>query len=338
MNSSNLPTLDDVARLAGVSTATVSRCLNLPDRVREATKLRVQAAIADLGYTPHFGGMALASNRTNTVGAIIPTMENAIFARGLQFLQEELSLSGITLSVATSLYDPEKEAQQVKSLLGRGVDVLALIGQERPKETYDFLKIRGVPFVLMWIPEPGSPYSNVGFNTHQAAHDMASHVIAHGHNQIAMIGGITEGNDRARQRIKGVSDAMQQHDLSLNAPYLVESEYTIDEGELAARKLLALNPRPTAIICGNDVQAAGTLRAARNLGLAVPHDLSVVGFDDIDLAEAVEPGLTTIHVPHRRMGREAARLIINMARNNAPVQSIRIETKIIQRASLRDIS
>lgn len=338
MNTSNLPTLDDVARLAGVSTATVSRCLNLPDRVRDSTKLRVEAAIADLGYTPHFGGMALASNRTNTIGAIIPTMENAIFARGLQFLQEELSLSGITLLVATSLYDPEKEAQQVRTLLGRGVDGLVLIGQERPKETYDFLKIRRVPFVLMWISEPGSPYSNVGFNNHQAAHDMATHVIGHGHRCIAMIGGITNGNDRARQRIKGVSDAMRQHDLTLQAPYLVEQEYTINQGEKAARQLLALEPRPTAIICGNDVQAAGTLKAARQAGLKVPYDLSVVGFDDIDLAEAVEPGLTTIHVPHQRMGREAARLIINMARNNAPVQSIGIETHIVERTSLRDIS
>ncbi|MEH6727594.1 MAG: LacI family DNA-binding transcriptional regulator [Hyphomicrobiales bacterium] len=338
MNTINLPTLDDVARLAGVSTATVSRCLNLPAQVRDSTKLRVEAAIADLGYTPHFGGMALASNRTNTVGAIIPTMESAIFARGLQFLQEELSLSGITLLVATSQYDPEKEAQQIRALLGRGVDGLVLIGQERPEETYDFLKARRVPFVLMWTSAPNSPYCNVGFDNHQAAYDMAKHVIGNGHRHIAMIGGITKGNDRARERINGVSDAMKQHGLTLQPPYLVEAKYTIEQGKTAARQLLRLDPPPTAIICGNDVQAAGALKAVREVGLIVPDDVSVVGFDDIDLAEAVEPGLTTVHVPHRRMGREAARLIIKMARDRAPVQNISIDTKIVERSSLRDIS
>lgn len=344
MSNSNRPTLDDVARLAGVSTATVSRCLNLPDQVREVTKIRVEAAIAELGYTPHFGGMALASNRTNTVGAIIPTMENAIFARGLQFLQEELSLSGITLLVATSLYDPEKEAKQIRALLGRGVDGLVLIGQERPRETYEFLKERRVPFLLMWTSAANSPYCNVGFDNHQAAYDMAMHVIRRGHRRIAMIGGTTKGNDRARERIKGVSDAMKQHGLNLQAPYLIESEYTIDRGKAAAQKILALDTPPTAIICGNDVQAAGALKAAHQAGLKVPDDVSVVGFDDIDLAEAVEPGLTTVHVPHRRMGREAARLIIQMARSGqlaldkTPAESIRIETNIVERSSLRDIS
>lgn len=338
MNSMNRPTLDDVARLAGVSTATVSRCLNLPDQVRAATKLRVEAAVADLGYTPHFGGMALASNRTNTVGAIIPTMESAIFARGLQFLQEELSLSGITLLVATSHYDPEKEAQQIRALLARGVDGLVLIGQERAAKTYDFLRARHIPFVLMWTSAPDSPYCTVGFDNYQAAHDMADHVIRYGHRQIAMIGGITDGNDRARERINGVSDAMKQHGLTLRPPYLVETEYTIEQGKIATRQLLELDPLPTAIICGNDVQAAGAVKAVREAGLNVPGDVSVVGFDDIDLAEAIEPGLTTVHVPHRRMGQEAARLIIKMVRNETASNDTAINTMIVERESLRNIS
>lgn len=338
MSTSNRPTLDDVAHLAGVSTATVSRCLNFPDRVREPTKIRVDAAIAELGYTPHFGGMALASNRTNTIGAIIPTMENAIFARGLQFLQEELTQFGITLLVATSLYDPEQEAKQIKALLGRGVDGLVLIGHERPESSYQLLMERRIPFVLMWASTVNSPYCHVGFDNHRAAYDMATHVIQRGHRQIAMIGGTTKGNDRARERIKGVSDAMKQHGLSLKPPFLIETGYTIQEGMKAAQEFLALDAPPTAIICGNDVQAAGALKAAHKAGLKVPSDLSVVGFDDIDLAEAVEPGLTTVHVPHRRMGREAARLITQMAREQVQGKSIRIATYIVERSSLAPLS
>lgn len=338
MSTRSLPTLDDVARLAGVSTATVSRCVNLPDRVRQSTKNRVEAAITELGYTPHFGGMALASNRTNTVGAIIPTMDNAIFARGVQVLQEELSLVGITLLVASSLYDPENEARQIRALLGRGVDGLILIGQERPRETYQLLADRNIPFVLMWTYSADSPYSHVGFDNHGAAYDMTQHVIMRGHRRIAMIAGTTAGNDRARERVEGVSAAMHDHGLQLRPPMLIETHYSVDHGRLAARQLFALDEMPTAIICGNDVQAAGALKAAHQAGLRVPQELSIVGFDDIELAEAVEPGLTTVHVPHRRMGREAARLIMRMVRNKQPGESIRIATSIVERSSLADIS
>ena len=107
------PTLEDVARLSGVSTATVSRVLNAPDKVRDETRARVVAAVDSLGYTPHFSARALASNRTHTIGAVIPTMENAIFAQGLQALQEDLSAAGVTLLVATSGYDPAREAEQM---------------------------------------------------------------------------------------------------------------------------------------------------------------------------------------------------------------------------------
>ncbi|MCY3980720.1 MAG: LacI family DNA-binding transcriptional regulator, partial [Alphaproteobacteria bacterium] len=113
------PTLEDVAGMAGVSTATVSRVLNQPERVRSETRSRVKAAVAHFDYTPHFGGRALASNRTNTVGAVIPTMENAIFARGLQALQESLAEEAVTLVVASANYDPAREADQIRTLLGR---------------------------------------------------------------------------------------------------------------------------------------------------------------------------------------------------------------------------
>ena len=143
--------------MAGVSTATVSRVLNEPERVSAKTRSRVEAAVAHFDYTPHFGGRALASNRTNTVGAVIPTMENAIFARGLQALQEALAADGVTLVVATSNYDPEREAEQIRVLLGRGVDGLVLIGEARDPALYEMLERRGVPFVLVWSWRPGLP-------------------------------------------------------------------------------------------------------------------------------------------------------------------------------------
>ena len=137
MNEFAKPTLDDVARAAGVSTATVSRCLNAPDRVIATTRERVMQAVEALGYTPDFGGRALASRRTNTVGAIIPTMDNAIFARGLQSFQEALSRFGKTLLVASSGYSPAREREQMEVMASRGVDGLLLIGSARPEASIE---------------------------------------------------------------------------------------------------------------------------------------------------------------------------------------------------------
>jgi len=328
------PTLEDVARRADVSTATVSRCLNMPATVREETRRRVSEAVDALGYTPHFGARALASNRTNTIGAIIPTMENAIFARGIQALQEALGKAGVTLLVASTGYDPEREAQQIRVLLGRGVDGLLLIGEARPQETYDFLRARGVPYVLAWSYRPDCPHICVGFDNRASMRALGERVLEAGHRNIAMIAGITAWNDRAVARIAGVRDAMKAAGLDLPATRIIEAEYTADAGGAALNKFMALDPHPTAIFCGNDVLAAGALREARRLGLSVPDDLSIVGFDDIDLAAIVEPQLTTVHVPHRRMGLTAAKILLAIREEGKGGKSAVFRTEIVERGSL----
>ncbi|MGI9508141.1 MAG: LacI family DNA-binding transcriptional regulator [Geminicoccaceae bacterium] len=329
-----MPTIDDVSRRAGVSTATVSRCLNAPDRVRPETRARVEAAVAELGYTPHFGGRALAANRTNTIGVVIPTMASAIFALGIQSLQEELSANDVTLLVATSHYDPDLELKQIRTLLGRGVDGLALIGEARPDDAYKLLHDRQVPFVLLWSYREDCTHGCVGFDNHAAARRMAERVLEVGHRQIAMVAGIQASNDRAAARVDGVRDALSAKGLRLDPPFLAEAPYTVDESAEAARALLTLSPRPTVIVSGNDVQAAGALLAARSAGLHVPDDLSIVGFDDIELASVVDPQLTTVHVPHRRMGRAAARRLLAMIRSGDPGENIAFETTIVERGSL----
>lgn len=332
----DLPTLEDVARACNVSTATVSRALNAPARVRPETLRKVKDAVAKLGYTPHFGGRALASNRTLTVGAVIPTMENAIFARGLQALQEHLSAAGITLLVATSDYDPDKEATQVLALLSRGVDGMVLIGEARDPSVYELLNRRDIPFVLVWTWRADCPYPCVGFDNAAAAEEMANAMLDHGHREIAMIAGIAAGNDRAAARVTGLRRAMDRRGLSLSADRLIESAYTLEDGTEAARTLLSASPRPTAIFCGNDVLAAGAYVAIREAGLAIPEDISVTGFDDIDLAMVVTPPLTTVHVPHRRMGDAAGELLLKLGKPNPdPVDAaIPLATHLALRGSL----
>ncbi|MEM6665211.1 MAG: LacI family DNA-binding transcriptional regulator [Pseudomonadota bacterium] len=329
-----LPTLDDVAKRAGVSTATVSRTLNFPKKVRAETRETVENAVRDLGYTPNFAGRVLASNRTNTIGAVIPTMDNAIFARGIQALEEELAASGITLLVATSQYEKQREDEQIRTLLARGIDGLILIGEDRAESLYDYLDTRRMPYVLLWTHRHNDRHITIGFDNVKAARALTERVLEAGHRTIAMIAGTTAGNDRARDRVAGVRAAMENQGLTLVTPYLVEVAYGIDVSERTATDLLSLSPRPSVIICGNDVQATGALRAARKMGLAVPLDLSIIGFDDIDLAQVVEPPLTTVRVPHARMGRTAARTLVNWIKSGNPPERVMFDTDIVMRQSL----
>ncbi len=334
MDYKTKPSMDDVARLAGVSTATVSRSLNEPDRVKPVTLEAVRKAVDELGYTPHFAGRALASNKTNTIGAVIPTMDNAIFARGVQALQETLAEAGVTLLVATSGYNRARETEQIKTMLGRGIDGLMLIGEARPAETYALIKRHNVPVVLAWIFKPHSEFPCVGFDNRRAAADMTERVMDAGHRRIAMIAGISEDNDRAADRIAGVRDALNSRGLDLAPGHLIEVGYDLNEAEAAMETLMASTPRPSAIVCGNDVIAVGALMRARLAGLAVPGDVSVVGFDNIDLASVVEPPLTTVHVPHRRMGITAAELLLARCYRRENAASVAFETDIVMRDSL----
>ncbi|WP_420406818.1 LacI family DNA-binding transcriptional regulator [Hoeflea sp.] len=334
MNDYSRPTLDDVARAAGVSTATVSRCLNAPERVIAPTRERVMAAVTALGYTPDFGGRALASRRTNTVGAIIPTMENAIFARGLQSFQEALSRSGKTLLVASSGYDPAREREQMEALIGRGADGLLLIGSARPESSIEYLKRRRVPYVGAWNLGPGPDGFFVGFDNAAAAAELTARVIAQGHRRIAMIGGISEMNDRAAARIAGVRGAVESASIEGGLIDVIEAPYAFHDGADAFARLMQASPRPTAVICGNDVLAIGAMQRAREMGMSVPGDISITGFDDIDIAEMVNPGLTTVRVPHRRMGEAAAEMLLKLI-NKEPVEhQIEIPTSIIERGTL----
>lgn len=333
MSDSPRPTLNDVARMAGVSTATVSRCLNDPERVVTATRERVLQAVEVLGYTPDFSGRALASRRTNTVGAVIPTMENAIFARGIQAFQEALSDAGVTLLAASSGYDPAQEARQIRTLIGRGADGLLLIGSARPASTYEMLRRRGIPYVLAWNLGATDDHF-VGFDNAAAAAQMTEKVIACGHRRIAMIAGITTMNDRAADRLAGVRRALRKAGHDADALPVIEAPYSFEDGSSAFETLMKGHPRPTAVICGNDVLAVGALKRAKALGLRVPDDVSITGFDDIDIASYVEPALTTVHVPHRRMGAAAAQQLLAMIAGRHVEPKISIGVRLVMRESL----
>lgn len=330
----NKPTLQDVARKAGVSTATVSRCLNFPDQVAGRTQEKVNNAVRELGYSPDFGAKAMAARRTNTIGAIIPTMANALFARGLQAFQEELQLHGFTTLVASTSYSSETEEQQIRSLVARGADGLLLIGHERDPEIYRFLETQGVPVLISWVYDTAATRPSVGFDNAAAMKEMANEVISLGHRQIALISAELEFNDRATARLHGIQDAMSEAGLDASNLQVVETYYGIDEGAVAFDELMKTAKPPTAVLCGNDVLAVGALRRARELDIKVPEQVSIIGFDDLDLARATFPALTTVLVPHREMGKQAAIALASKVKDDAPIQSYELKTKLVFRDTL----
>jgi LacI family transcriptional regulator len=304
------PRLADVAHLAAVSTATVSRVLNQPDAVTPQLRKRVHAAVETLGYVPHGPARALASRRSNTIGAVVPTIDNAIFARNLQALQARLFQSDLTLLLASSDYSYEREQREVQSLVERGIDGLILVGEAHERSVYRLLETKHVPYVNTWIYREDSPHPCVGFDNVQAAYQIGSYLLDIGHRNIAMVAGVRQGNDRAAARVDGVTAAMAERGIRFAPGHLVEHEYEIAEGRRAASRLLASPNRPTAIVCGNDVLAFGVLFECRARGINVPHDVSITGFDDLDLAANMDPPLTTIRVPAAEMGHRAAEYLL----------------------------
>ncbi|WP_299606204.1 LacI family DNA-binding transcriptional regulator [uncultured Tateyamaria sp.] len=330
-----VPTLEDVARKAGVSTATVSRCLNSPERVVEQKRVKVMQAVEELGYTPNFGARAMAAKNTFTIGAIIPTMDNAIFARGLQAFQEELHTQGYMLLVASSSYRPEIEAEQIRSLVARGADGLLLIGYTRDPEIYSYLRQREIPTLIAWAYRNNAEQACIGFDNRKSMRMLANKVISMGHRDIAVISGVVEGNDRAEGRLQGILDGLRENGLDPKKTPIIETPYEIENGAMAFEQFMQNNTRPTVVMCGNDVLAAGALRRAQEMNLSVPEDISITGFDDIELARILTPSLTTVHVPHREMGRRAAVELVKMVKMDSPGVSEQLESSLKMRGSLK---
>ena len=328
-----LPTIEDVARHAGVSTATVSRVLNQTDAVRAGPRAKVETAVAALGYVPHAGARTMKLRRTGTIGAVFPTIDNAIFAKAIDALQRRLADAGHQLLIATSDYDPRAEERQALTLIARGVDGLLLCGCAQGPALLDRLRQRAVPVVhVMSWPAPADRIC-VGFDNAQAMKQVIKYLVAMGHRRIAMLAGITHDNDRAAERVRGVREALAAARIALPATRLVERRYGLEPARDGLRQLMAAESPPTAVVCGNDVLATGALLEAQRMGIAVPEQLSIVGFDDLELAAHLRPALTTVHVPADEMWRCAADRVIAALSGNEPPRATQIQVSLVVRDS-----
>ena len=317
----------DVAKLAGVSTATVSRALNLPDSVDPETLARVRAAIDKLRYVPHGAARALRSRRSEMIGAVVPSFDYALYARTTSALQREADERGFALVLATHRYDLATEVRVTTQMVQHGVDAFVFVGLDHDPALYTLLDRYGRPYVLTWGVDVSGLHPSIGFDNRAATSAMTRHLIDLGHRHFGLISAPTLGNDRARERGAGVREALASAGLDLAPRDVRYGSISLASGASAMRELLALRPRPTAVVATNDVFAVGAMVACREAGVRIPEDVSITGVDNTDLGATQTPGLTSIRTPIVEIGRAAALHLFATLRGQItePTQSLPFE-------------
>ncbi|MBN1283906.1 MAG: LacI family DNA-binding transcriptional regulator [Anaerolineae bacterium] len=331
------PTQEDVARLAGVSRATVSYIVNgLTDgrvAITEETQQRVLDAIEKLGYEPHAMARSLRLGTTHTIGLLLPDMRNPHYWQIACGAEQQAQDAGYDLLLVNTSLDPDKEIHAVNALSRRRIDglVLLLTFPERHTQEIERLADKRVPVVALGGRIPGVDCVDNGYRD-GAVHVM-EYLIQLGHRRIGLIHGVASEMLGQERRLI-YRRVVQTAGLPVGADYIEPCGTTPEAGYLAAQRLLSRSPRPTALMVINDLLAIAAVRAAAEMGLRVPEDLSIASFDDIELASYVTPPLTTVRVNAEEMGRAAVRLVFARLQDPAlPPQQIYIPSELIVRAS-----
>lgn len=327
--------LADVAALAGVSTGTVSRVLSKPEMISAETRTRVLAAVDRLGYLANGAARALAMKRTMTIGAIVPRFGGSSFPTMVQALESRLAAHGYTLLLSAPEHNRSKEPAILRTLLERGVDGVALLGEEQLVHALPMLTSSRTPYVVMWAP-PEIDENAIGFDEHTAAGLLVDHLAGLGHRRIGFIGGSTDGNQRAQRRVNGVAMAIAKNGMTLCKEAMIETEYGFEFGALAMTRIIStLKGRQavSAVVCGNDYLAAGALSALDHAGISVPGSLSVASFNDNDFCPYLHPPLTTVRLPIREIGEQAGENLIARLRGEPSVLGRHLDVSLVVRKS-----
>ena len=326
-------TIKEIAREAGVSTATVSRVLNNPERVRPERRAAVLKVIERHDYVLHGMAGALAGARSMTIGLVIPTITNSIYAASTQAIQRVAQRDSYGVLLGVSEFSPDEERRMIRHLVERRVDGLILTGGGRDPASYRLIERHGIPCVVTWRLDPETNLPCVSFDNYAAGRLAMRHLIDLGHRRIGLICGRTEVNDRALERRKAYEDALNDGGIAIDPALIFERDFEFIEGRTAMRRMLDDVVPPTAVFAANDIQAIGAMAECRASGLDIPKDMSIMGFDDLPLAEFTFPKLTTIRVPAQRMGHVAASRLLEMVRGRSKPASEVLPVELILRES-----
>jgi len=329
-----MSTILDVARIANVSTATVSRVINSPERVRLETRKRVYRAMEVCRYKYNALARSFATKRSHTFGLIVPTITNPIFAESTRGVQDFANEKGYQVILGNSDYQYEKEAKLVEVLRERQVEGLIITTTNLKGNILKSLLDDDFPFVLLYSTLRKGPISTVGVDNFLGGYRATEHLIHQNHHRIAMLAGGFYFSDRSFHRWHGYKRCLKDHNIPYDPSLLLQTQYTLLSGRDGIRELLSLKKPPTAVFCSNDFIALGAMEGARELGFKLPEDLSIVGFDDIQIATFVTPTLTTISQPAYNMGSLGTKILLDhiSKRPYKPVHKI-LETRLVVRES-----
>ncbi|GGS39893.1 LacI family DNA-binding transcriptional regulator [Deinococcus knuensis] len=300
-------TIADVARLAGVSKVTVSKTLNNTGRISEETRQRVLKAAQDLGYVANPAARRLRGARTNLIGMVIPELISPYFAEVARAAAEVASEAGLDLGVFTTSRNPQRERERVATLTSGVADGVLIVVPTDAAQHIATLEKSRVPIVLLSHFGVSTDLPNIRADSYHGARAATEHLIGLGHRRVAFISGAVESS-QAYERLRSYRDTMAAHGLT--DPALIRTgNFTQRRGFEAAGELLDLPDPPTAIFAASDATAFGVMDAVKDRGLRVPHDISVVGFDDVAAASQCHPALTTVRHPVHEMSEAALNLL-----------------------------
>lgn len=316
------PRLVEVARVAGLSPITVSRALRVPETVSPEARARVAAAVARTGYVPDLVAASLTSRRTRLVGLIVPTVTASIYAATVAGLTSELRAAGFQTLIGDSGYSLDEEQKLVAAFVGRRADGIVLSSVAHHPATRALLKRSGIPVV-----ETGNlsrdPIDMVcGFSNYRAARAMMEHLAERGHRVIGFIGAPTQGNPQAADRRRGYDRMVSTHGLARRDTLVVTCPSDYTAGADALVRILDHNPDTTAVFAASEVRATGALLECQRRGWAVPARVAIAGFNDAGLGAHLVPALTTVAVPREKIGRHAARMIMQALAGERTVEAI----------------
>jgi len=332
MGGNPLSTIKDVARLAGVSPATVSRVLNDSAGVRAETRERVESAIKQLNFAPSAVAKGLREGRSNIIGVVVPDITSLFFMDVVKGLENTLTLNDYRLAICDSQNQAKKERENCRWLLTGGVDALILIGPMQEQEHLLELSDQGVPFGVFgrMVDHPNA--TTVTVDNRTATFRAVEHLVSHGHRKIGFISG-TPGVTDGEERQVGYRDALSQYEITFRPEWVQCGSFSEDGGARALDALLSGPERPTAVFAANDEMAIGAMLQASRLGLEVPKDLAVIGFDNVRLARLVSPALTTVNQPRLDAGFRLAQNMLQRLAGTADPERIILPADLVVRQS-----
>lgn len=329
-------TIKDVAKMAQVSVATVSRALNGRENVAEGVRKRVLSVANELRYSPHHAARSLSSRRTQTIGVVLPDLHGEFFSELIRGIDHVARERGLHLLVSSYHGLPEEQAAALRAMRGR-VDGLLVMSPHVGDTEALTDNIASMPTVLMNTQPSDGAHAALGIDNYNGARAMVRHLVDAGHKRIAFIAG-PRNNFDAFERLRGYRDALAES-LPGAEPWVLEGDFDEASGHRAGQALLAVRQRPDAVFAANDMMALGCLFALTQGGVKVPDTIAIAGFDDIPLARYVVPPLTTMRVNIAELGGRALRLLLELSEDRADAReaivTAPLEPELIVRGSSR---